>query len=204
MYGYIIPWIQDPEGGQATLAADPKARRLMVAGPWQLSRWAGTGVLATWSGSSFRLPDYLPPVDTMDGMQYCGSKVPFSTASLGKADALPDVIVKLACGIEISVGLATGGGGRRRSFGAKEVIGPHVEEFHQLAVDVSTRLEADGMVPLDDLPFSRLLFLAVSRRYRVTEEALNEWGIITTSDDVNIFRALTGQSPKVVAAVGAT
>lgn len=209
MYAYTIPWIDGQEGrpgvesGQEALAADPRSRRLLIAGPWALTKWHGPGAIAIWRGASKNAEDYLAPVPTEDGMQYLGSKVQLTASALAKAEACPDVTVKLACGQELSIALATSGG-RKRIFASKAAIGAPVEDFHRLAVAICDRIDAQTAVPLDDPDFAQLLYLAIARRYRVTAEALDQWGIITTSDDAPIFKALTGSSPKAGAAAGAT
>ncbi len=197
----------------AALAAHPKAKRLLIAGPWQLSK-CGDGSLATWRGSVFALDAFAPAVPTDDGMEFLRWKDALTREQLldrfAREDRCPEAVVELCCGMSISIGLALRGAARRRTFAGKGGIGALTDEYSCVVADILEALKppADANAPApiiaaNDPRLMRALFLAVARRYRVTEEALDAWDILTTADDGRIWEAALGADPKAAAAAGA-
>lgn len=204
MYGYRIGSLE-PESGNEGVRTHPVAKRLAIAGPWQLGKHAEGGSFATWRGASASVADYGTPRQTTDGLWYFPPKDPatLTPSALGKADSRPDVTVVLSSGMTLSIPLAVRGA-RRRRFAADTALGEFVEEFTNTAFDFYDRVAA-GEKPLESDPqLCRLLYLAIASRYRLTEEAMDDARWLTTADDAIVIRAVFGSDPKAVAAAGGT
>ena len=202
MFAFRIPDLS-PEGGNEAVRLHPVAKRLAIAGPWQLAKHPDGGSFATWRGASAKWPDYGPPRTTHDGLFYHPPKDPtaMTPAALAKTDHRPDTTVVLSSGVTLSVPLATRGA-RRRRFGADIAVGEYVEEFSTAAFRLYDRV-VSGEKPMEnDADLCRVLYLAIATRYRVVEEALDDLGWLTTADDGVIIGAVFGSDPKASAAAG--
>ena len=196
-YAYRIPGeTVRPDG----IATHPLAKRLAPAGPWQCCDSHDGGTLLTFKGASVSLDSYGPPQVCDDGLVYYPSLVPLTPADLGKANIPDSVPVTLASGMTLSIPVARRSA-RKRSFTGK-AVGDYVSEFPRLAFSVYDRVQSDQAIKLDDRDLVRVIFLAVSLCYRVTEEVLSDLGWLSTADDDPIISAVFGLDPKAVAAAG--
>lgn len=204
MYGFRIPDL-GPEGGNEAVRLHPIAKRLAIAGPWQLGKHPDGGSFATWRGASARPADYGVPRPTHDGLFYFPPKdlATLTPSSLAKADHRPDTTVVLSSGVTLSIPLATRGA-RRRRFASDRAVGEYVEEFATTAFRLYDRV-VSGEKPLEsDADLCRVLYLAIATRYRVVEEVLDDLGWLTTADDGIVIGAVFGSDPKADAAAGGT
>jgi hypothetical protein len=205
VFGYRINDLQ-PEGGNEAVRLHPIAKRLAIAGPWQLCKHAEGGSFATWRGAPSAPDAYGEPRACLDGLIYFPPKdaSTLTPAALAKSDARADTTVVLSSGLTISIPLAVRGT-RRRRFGADKSLGEFTEEFTNTAFAFFDRVTSTEDKPLQsDAQLCRLLYLATASRYRHTEESLDDAGWLTTADDAIIVRAVFGSDPKAGAAGGGT
>ena len=147
MYAYRIAGLA-PQGGMAALAAHPIGKRLLIAGPWQLSK-CGDGSLVTWKGAPFDVGRFADPAPTHDGMEFYRWKDELSREQLldhfARAERCPEATVELACGMSISIALALRGAARRRTFAGGGSIGPIMDEYGRVVADLLEALSGRAM-----------------------------------------------------------
>lgn len=194
MFAYRIPDL-DPQGGHAALAAHPAGRRIAGVARWQLVAHPNGGSLATWLGHPFSPGSYGEGRPTHDGMTYFPPKEwPADRAALLR-DKLPDhEAVELVNG-RVLIGLALRAPRPRRFAGAPS-LGKPSGDLADAAFALWDRLGAKEAIALDDPGLARVLFLAVAACYRVTEEALDDLGWLTTADDDAVTAVVFGLDPK--------
>lgn len=203
MYSYRIPDGIGHTGGNAAVAAHPIAKRLAAFGPWQTSKHAEGGVLLSWVGGSTDVAMYGTPRATYDGLTFYPSLTPIRPENVARASVSESVDIDLVSGVRLSIPIAKRSA-RRRRFGCDDALGAFVDEYPTLAFKLFDRFADKEQVTIGDADLRRILFLAVAKNYRMTEEALDDSGWLTTEDDDAIISAAFGTDPKPVPAAGAT
>ena len=102
---------------------------------------------------------------------------------LAKPDIGSGVVIQLSCGVAAEIPVAVVRFRQLRlSASARDRVGDPVTEYGRLSVSLLDRAKVEGGIPHDDHDLHRLLVLALSQRYRVTAEILDDLGIISTED----------------------
>lgn len=203
MYAYHIPGL-DPRDGLDGLKRHPVGKRIAHAARWQLSAHPAGGALASWVGFPLLLSAYAAPIPTHDGMAFLppkdwGANPRESLAREPSSAAIP---VSLEQGA-ILVRQVTRAPRARRFAGAPGVGRP-MGDLADAAMALWDRIANKEFIAFDDPGLAKVLFLAVAGCYRVTEEALDALGWLTTSDDYKILSAVFGLDPKAGPGAGDT
>jgi hypothetical protein len=202
VYAYRLPECtpQQISGGKIE---HPSGARLNHAGPWQLAAHPHGGSLATWRGAPHHIGAYGEPQECADGLLYYPSKVPLTPEALARPRVPESVTIETHSGVTLAIPIATRSP-RRRMFAAASKVGGYIDEYPRLVFSIYDRLVAKEPMPMGDPDLCRMVFLAIAGCYRVTEEAMDQAGWLSTFDDDLIMGAAFGTNPKAEAAAGGT
>jgi hypothetical protein len=202
MYAYHIHDLA-PHGGMDALRAHPAGRRLVAVGRWQLAAHPAGGSLATWAGHPFSPSAYGEPVPTHDGMFFMPPKDWGKNPHGALArNPLPESAAVQCVNGDLLVGVATRSA-RPRRFAGGPSIGRPSGDLADAAFALWDRLANKDTVLVNDPGLSQVIFLGIQACYRVTEEALDALGWVTTADDDELIRGIFGLDPKPEAGAGA-
>ena len=201
MFAYHIKDL-DPMGGHAALAAHPAGKRLAHVGRWQLAAHPQGGSFATWAGSPSFPGAYGEGRETHDGMTFHPPKEwPTDRAALLRERLPEHEAVDLTSG-RVLIGIAMRAA-RKRRFSTPGVGRPS-GALADAAFELWDKLNGDSEILIDDPLLTRVLFLAVAACYRVTEEAMDDLGWLTTEDDNLVTSIVFGLDPKPAPGAGDT
>ena len=184
------------------LPADAKGHPIFAeiqhAGPWQYQSHPDGGTLATYHGVPGNLDHLAPAREVTDGLRYHAPLVIPHIYDCVKAGSA-GVDLTLACGITISIIEATLIHRQMRIGRGAVGLGDPVTEYGRLACRLLEKAKKDGGIPNDSPDLTRLIELAVSQRYRVTSELLDDMGIIAADDIDPILACAWMGDPKALA-----
>ena len=174
-------WAPDVSPSEAKESAVFAA--IQHAGPWQYQGHPSGGTLATMIGFNAAIEDFTAPQFLSSGLHYMAPKVMPTLYDLAKPDIGSGVVIQLSCGVAAEIPVAVVRFRQLRlSASARDRVGDPVTEYGRLSVSLLDRAKVEGGIPHDDHDLHRLLVLALSQRYRVTAEILDDLGIISTED----------------------
>lgn len=201
MFAYRIPDLE-PSEGHAGLAAHPIAKRLAHVGKWQLVAHPMGGAFATWAGKPSFPAAYGEPRQTHDGLEFYPPKEWPTDRALFLREKLPEHEAVDLVGGRVLVGVAMRAA-RKRRFSVPGVGRPS-GALADAAFELWDKINESHDVMIDDPLLTRVLFLAVAACYRVTEEAMDDLGWLTTEDDNAVTSVVFGLHPKPDAGAGDT
>lgn len=188
-----------PDVAPADAKEHPLFASIQHAGPWQYSTHPQGGTLATWKDYSRSLSDYQEPRLVVDGLHYMSPKVIPHIHDVAKEGGLSGVDVALACGIALTIPHATVTHRQLRLGRSAERFGDPVTEYGRTACRVMELSKANNGVPYDSPELLRLLELAISQRYRGTQEFFDDMGFLSAEDVDPLLGAIWCGDPKAMA-----
>jgi hypothetical protein len=193
----IGPAYWAPDVSAAEAKEHPAFASIQHAGPWQYQTHPAGGTYATMIGYDNDLALYQEPQELVNCLHYLAPLAMPTLYDLAKPSGAAGVVVQLACGIAIEVPVAVVRFRQLRlSASAKNRVGDPVTEYGRLSVSLLDRAKVEGGIPHDDPALHRLIVLAISQRYRVTAEILDDMGIISAEDIEPLLGAIWCGDPK--------
>jgi len=193
----IGPAYWAPDVSAVEAKEHPAFASIQHAGPWQYQTHPHGGAYATMIGTDNDLALYQAPQELVGGLHYLAPLAMPTLYDLAKETPGQGVMVQLACGIAVEVPVAVVRFRQLRlSASAKNRVGDPVTEYGRLSVSLLDRAKVEGGIPHDDPQLHRLIVLAISQRYRVTAEILDDMGIISAEDIEPLLGAIWCGDPK--------
>ena len=174
-------WAPDVSPSEAK--ESPIFAAIQHAGPWQYQGHPSGGTLATMIGFNAAIEDFKEAQSLESGLHYLAPKCMPTLYDLAKPTIGSGVVMQFACGIAAEIPVAVVRFRQLRlSASVRDRVGDPVTEYGRLSVSLLDRAKVERGIPHDDHDLHRLLVLALSQRYRVTAEILDDLGIISTED----------------------
>ena len=192
MHAYLLPGVA---AGQAL--ESPQIAAIKCGGPWVASA-TPHGALLTLADYPRSLDAYASPVDIDGGIQWLAPLVQESLYDVARPDVTAGVEVRLACGLLISIPVATIQH-RQLLLSGKPRIGPPVTEYGRLAASLYDLVSGPAGLDKDTPEVARFLVLALAQHYKVTAELIDHLGIISVDDVDSILGAAWTGDPKALA-----
>jgi len=180
----------------------PLFASIQHAGPWQYQQHPDGGTVATWLGEVFDPSAYAVPRQVFESLCYLAPKQMVHIHDL-VLPGNPGADVTLACGITLTIPVATVAHRQMRLGRGNVGLGDPVTEYGRLACRMLEEAKRDGGVPNDSPDLLRLIELAIGQRYRVTSEMLDDMAIISADDIDPILACAWMGDPKALAPASA-
>ena len=185
-----------PAVGPAEAKEHPLFQPIQHAGPWEYFNHPEGGTLAVWKGTSHALASFGAPREVVDGIFYLPPAEMPKLYDLVRPEGRTGTDLTLACGLVITIPAATLEHRQLRIGRRPDHYGDPLTEYGRLAFQVLAFCKAHDGIPEIDPQALRLIELAISQRYRLTAELLDDLQIITPEDIDPILGVVWCGDPK--------
>lgn len=193
---YWVPAVAASEAKEHALFAE-----IQHAGPWQYTTHPHGGAVASWT--AFDAEAFAAPQEIAPGVFYLPPKMLPSIYDLARPERGEGVEITLACGVQLTIPVAVIAHRQLRVGRRGERFGNPVTEYGRIACLLKERARTEAGIPYDDASLLLLMTLAISQRYRITSELLDDLAILAVEDIDPLLGVIWTGDPKALAPASA-